>query len=397
MRKKLSYEEVYEFFKSKGLELLDKEYLGIKTKIHCVDLDGYNMSICYDSLKNNKGVRRFDKSNPYTIENIKLYIKLNRENVEFNDNQIYIGAHKKLMFRCLIHNKKFPMEWANFQSGQGCPSCRKNENKTYKEVYEEFRVRGYELLSDVYINSKTSMTCIDSDGYKLFVSYDRLKTYRMLSKFGNGNIHTSENVKLYVKLNRVNVELVDGQEWVGANDKLTFKCLVHNEEFPCGWGSFQNGSGCPICAIERISGENNYNWKGGITPLHNHLRSKIKAWKNKSFRKYNSKCDITGLKLDDSVIHHLHPFSETLKETMEILQLPIFQEINKYTEIELKHIEDLCLQLHYKYGLGVCLTEDIHKELHAYYGGTNIQINEQQYYDFKEYKLRQLNILKEVS
>ena len=57
-------------------------------------------------------------------------------------------------------------------------------------------------------------------------------------------------------------------------------------------------------------------------------------------------------------------FSEILQETMEFLNLPIYKQINKYTDEELKSIEEKCLEMHYKYGLGVCLCEEEHKLFH---------------------------------
>ena len=48
----------------------------------------------------------------------------------------------------------------------------------YSEVYELFKSKGYKLLDNVYKNNSTKMSCIDSEGYKLFVCYDNLKSWR---------------------------------------------------------------------------------------------------------------------------------------------------------------------------------------------------------------------------
>lgn len=323
MSKKKSYEEIYEFFKSKGLELLDREYVGNSTKVSCVDSDGYKVQISYSDLSSGKIPSRVHKSNPYTIDNMKYYIKLNNNNIELISTQ-YLGTNEKLIFKCIIHNDEFEISWTSFQQNHGCPICGGSQKLTIPIIKQRI------------------------------VDLDRDKEVKLLSV-----------------------------KYINTRSKLIFECLIHNKEFPMSWMSFCVGNGCPICGIEIRSGDKSCNWKGGITPLHNHLRGIIRFWKIDSFNKYDKKCDITGLKLKDNVIHHLHPFSEILKETMRTLNLPIYQEINKYSELELKNIEDKCLELHYNYGLGVCLTEKLHKELHSYYGGSNVRIDKQQYLEFR--------------
>jgi hypothetical protein len=68
------------------------------------------------------------------------------------------------------------------------------------------------------------------------------------------------------------------------------------------------------------------------------------------------------------VIHHLYSFNKIISETLEILDLPIYEEINFYSNTELEQIINVCLDLHYKYGLGVCLTEEEHSIFHKIYG-----------------------------
>ncbi|MCD3232664.1 hypothetical protein IRP63_14855 (plasmid) [Clostridium botulinum] len=143
----------------------------------------------------------------------------------------------------------------------------------------------------------------------------------------------------------------------------------------------QGGSGCKKCRYDKISGENCYMWKGGISPIHTFLRDKIRKWKQDSMIKSKYKCCITGTEFH--VIHHVYGFNQIIQETMKILQLPIKQNINEYTEYELKQMESKCLELHYKYGLGICLNEDIHRLYHGQYYRQNAS-----YEDFEEFKQR---------
>lgn len=128
---------------------------------------------------------------------------------------------------------------------------------------------------------------------------------------------------------------------------------------------------CPKCDNLRKKGKTSPSWKGGITPLQNYLRTIISSWKIDSFKAYNNTCCITGKKSKENLIHHKYGFHKIVKETMEILNLPIYQEISEYTKEELKLIEDKCLELHYEYGLGVCICKDIHNQFHKIYGRKN--------------------------
>lgn len=133
--------------------------------------------------------------------------------------------------------------------------------------------------------------------------------------------------------------------------------------------------------IDPLKKEKNGMWKGGISELHVHLRRFIKPWKDDSMKDCNYKCIVTGGKFDN--VHHLFNFSFILEETVKIVNLPVYEQINKYTNEELKLIEDTCMNLHYEYGLGVCLRKDIHKLFHDLYGYTNNNLEQ-----FEEFKLR---------
>lgn len=106
--------------------------------------------------------------------------------------------------------------------------------------------------------------------------------------------------------------------------------------------------------------------KGEFTNISEFLRKKIYRWKQESLKNCNYKCVITGEKI--KVIHHLYGFIFIVKETFEQLNIHIKEDVCDYTEEELQKIEKKCLELHYKYGLGVCLCKDVHDLFHKEYG-----------------------------
>lgn len=158
--------------------------------------------------------------------------------------------------------------------------------------------------------------------------------------------------------------------YLGSKEKIMI-------DFNCGhdphWiipNSLQKGHGCPFCKSENNSKENHHNWKGGITPLSVYLRQVIKLsdWQKSSFAEYNGQCVITGIKNANMHLHHLYGFNRILLETVESLNLDFRESIKLYSDEELKLLEDKCIELHYKYGLGVPLIEEEHERFHSIYG-----------------------------
>ena len=175
--------------------------------------------------------------------------------------------------------------------------------------------------------------------------------------------------------------LSDYKEYKNGTSLLKFKCKCG--EIDCkSLVAFKLTPHCKKCnKTNRL--ENHYCWKGGVTPLHEYLRRHLNEWKKDSMRKCNYKCDISGKRFQ--VIHHLYNFSDIVKETLKEVQLD-YKEIGEYTEEELSLLVETCNKLHNKYGLGVCLTENLHKEFHSIYGIENN--TPKQYYEFKENKLK---------
>lgn len=115
-----------------------------------------------------------------------------------------------------------------------------------------------------------------------------------------------------------------------------------------------------------------------IKSLSSFLRENNQQWRNESMKACHYKCVITGEKFDD--IHHIHGLNLIIQETLEISGLDIKNDINDYTESEIKLLLDSFYDVQSKYPLGKCLTKDIHKKFHSIYGyGNN---TEEQWNDF---------------
>lgn len=125
--KKLTYEEVKNFINSLGYELLSKEYLRNEQKLILRDDEGYLYSTSINNLKNNRMPNKFNKSNPYTIQNIKLWCKLNNKPYELISDT-YIKVDTNLYWKCLKDNCKgiFKMSWENIHN-HGCSFCSNKE------------------------------------------------------------------------------------------------------------------------------------------------------------------------------------------------------------------------------------------------------------------------------
>jgi len=150
---------------------------------------------------------------------------------------------------------------------------------------------------------------------------------------------------------------------------LKYVCKKHPEKGiqTISYFNFEKGNDCFQCGVEKISGENHYNWKGGTKNLVKFLRSSINSWKLESMKNSDFKCVLTGTK-DNLIVHHLYPFKKIMEITLKELNLPIHESELDYSKEELSSIIKKLNEVHYRYPLGVALTEEVHKEFHKMYG-----------------------------
>lgn len=297
-----------------------------KRKITCKEIYGFESASSNENIKN-----KIRNSQNFKIDFIREEFN-KRDYILISES--YINNNQDLEYICNKHRENGiqTIRYADLQQGEGCRFCAREHSSEiqrhdYDFVKREFEKKNLILLEDKYINSRISMKYICKNHPKV-------------------------------------------------TQEISFESLYNND------------SGCYYCSVERRSGSNHYKWNGGITDLQRYLRERIVDWKKKSAKQSNYKCVITGNKFD--IIHHTYSFSKILHETLDSLKLPIYDEINKYNNEQLKNIENECCRIHDKH-IGVCLSKDIHKLYHSIYGYDSTP---EQFEEFKQrYKSGEFNNL----
>ena len=141
---KLSIDEARNIFKDKGFTLLDDKYISTRTKMKVMDREGYLYNYSIDKIRenNDKTTFRINKNNPYSIYNIKNYIKLNNINIELLSEK-YINNSTNMLWKCKCGNT-FEMTLASFKNKHKymCNKCSKL-SKSNKQKLSYFSNKGF--------------------------------------------------------------------------------------------------------------------------------------------------------------------------------------------------------------------------------------------------------------
>jgi len=126
--KQKTFSEIKSYILSQNYELISMEYKNNRSKLDIKDMQGYYYSVTLSNLhkyeKTNSLPDKFSKYNPHTIQNIKLWCKLNNKPFELISN-VYDGNNIKLQWKCLKEEcgEIFETEWGSISGGTGCGAC----------------------------------------------------------------------------------------------------------------------------------------------------------------------------------------------------------------------------------------------------------------------------------
>jgi uncharacterized Zn-finger protein len=162
----------------------------------------------------------------------------------------YINSDTKMEYRCPKHpDKHLSMKYSNLKSGKGCPYCANRGSASYEEVKNAFEQCGYELLETEYSNCITKLRykCPKHPDKQLSISYARLKQGNRCPYCSKVGKHTLEDAKQIFAEHGL-VLLEDHYE--RADKPMLYSCLKHpDKEQKATLSDVMNrGIGCPHCS-----------------------------------------------------------------------------------------------------------------------------------------------------
>lgn len=389
--KKLDFEFIKSKFEEKGYILLEDKYTNVSTSMKYICQKHKDKGVqrkSYTSLR--KGHECKYCSAEKAAEKLKHSYEFVKQKFEDRGYELLETEYKnnriKLKYRCSKHPKKIQeITYANLAKGEGCTYCANKRPLNLEIINEEFKDRGYKLLSKEYKNNQSYLDYICHKHPEEIQSIQYINFYH-----GSGcKFCAIEKLRDLYKLDidfvrntlKDNGYIMLDNEYFNCHQDIKFKCDKHLDIIQhASFDELRRGYGCKLCTLEKRSGKNHWNWQGGITPLYSFLRNKLTCWKNDSLKEYNNKCVISGQY--SNTIHHLHSFNIILVEVLNNLKLPLYEIIEDYTDKELENITHECVKLHYKYGLGICLLPEIHNKFHSIYGYGNNTL--EQFEEFKD-------------
>ena len=191
----------------------------------------------------------------------------------------FVNSKTKMDYIC-SNGHRHNIRWNNWQQGDRCPTCYGNTKPTLDRIRESFEKERYTLLSKEYINNKTKLNYICRDGHKHSISWHNWI-------IGNRCLYCSGKVKHTLENIRSSFEgeecILVSTKYINAFSKLDYICSSgHNHSIK--WNDWQQGYRCPICAnisssINRI-GSGNPSWQGGIS-----CNPYCEIWRDKEYKK----------------------------------------------------------------------------------------------------------------
>jgi hypothetical protein len=397
-----SFEEVKKAFEDRGYTLVSNIYVDNKTKLQyiCPKHPDKELWIAYGSLKRGHGCKYcyYDKSKTInsvkkdkyfkpktTIEDVRLaFAKCGYELL----SEEYIARDALLKFRCNKHpGEDLYAKYTSIKAGTGCKYCISENRSAWQltsieVIRQEFKERGYELITEEYINRNLPLKfkCPNHPDKDVSITLDSFRQGRGC-KYCSKYKPTYEEVKQDF-LDRGYILLSD--TYTNINARLNYKCPKHpDKDLWICLGSLRSGKGCRFCANDKNSGAQNSSWQGGITSLNRYLRKKVlNNWKEESRKLANYTCDITGLVYKKLHVHHGDDNFSNIRNVI-LAELGFYKpdRVKDYSEDILNSIVNKFLDYHNKH-IGIVLCKEAHVLFHKVYGHKNN--NYEQYIEFKQ-------------
>lgn len=252
MSKKFTIEDVRKFAKSKGYEVIDEEYVDIKTymKFKCIKC-GNIVEKTFDNFKyrNNCPNCSIKRSRViYTLDVVKNFLE--KHNVELVYTKWDKGVNSWMTLRCKDCGHEFERVFENFRINPSCPRCRENPRRLkYEDVKQFVEIdsgSGCKFLETKESYNKKRrieprMACCKflfecSCGNEFEVDFNTFKngnkqrcnecTYK---ETGNGMRFSYKDIKYYIEVESNSGCKLLSETYKGNHKPLHLKCSCGNE------------------------------------------------------------------------------------------------------------------------------------------------------------------------
>ena len=244
-------------FTEKGYTPLFNKYKGKHEKLLFKDGEGYKYLSNFNNLSRGFTPSRFGNGNIYTIENINLWIEINKKPYKLL-SETFPGALKVMSWFCLTYQEIFHTTWADIQNGKLCSKC--GHGKAAKKLR-----------------------------------------------------HTLDDLKIRLEEINPNIKILSASdEYENNKSPLYCECLIDGHKWRNSWSNLQKGEGCDKCAIRNNSGEGHYNYRTEKTDkerLQDRSSFENKKWIKLVYEKDNYTCQCCGKRGVSLRAHHLNGFN----------------------------------------------------------------------------------------
>ncbi len=159
MGKKRSENDIEEIVLDMGYKLLEIYFNGMQ-RVVILDKRGYKYDTELHNLMAGYKPRVVRTTNPFSLENISLWIKLNNRNFKLVESGEYFGNRKSLKLYCNKCKEIFNSNWFQISHGYGCAICegiqigeRNSFEYLQPELAKEWSSKNKILPSELSANS----------------------------------------------------------------------------------------------------------------------------------------------------------------------------------------------------------------------------------------------------
>lgn len=247
MSKIKDFNEIKQYIEELGYQLISTKYINSNNNLILKDSYNYLYSISLSNLYNGRKPHIVHKNNPYSIHNIKIFLKNNNYDFILLSEK-YEGEDINLKL-CDSEGYYYSQTWRTllkltrqlFVSGNNIYSTQNIQLFLYKNNIDL-------KLINQYKSNKEKLILVDSKGYLYTSLWSNLQKLWLPDFVNFSNTYSIQNIHLWCTNNNKPYKLLS-TEYKRNNQLLLWKCLNDGcgEEFKMCWGNILQGQNCSYC------------------------------------------------------------------------------------------------------------------------------------------------------